>query len=128
MKDMQNRTDVSDNSLLNIAAAFRANNVEIEAGLTREIYDSGKICADHFEIQEMDFDVKVGDEQKIQSKSVVICKDVEQFVEFVKQKRNVKNSATLKYGLDARGIYFYKCLKFCVSVKQIRQIHDPSIL
>ena len=48
-------------------------------------------------------EVKVENEVVTKSKPVVICKDVPRFVEFVKEKRNVQNSVTLKYGIDGGG-------------------------
>ena len=111
MMNIQSRSDISDNQLIDIAASLRSDGVEIEAGLTKDIYDSGKYCESHFEVKEMEFDVRVDGEVKTQVKPIVLCKDVSNFVEFVKTERKVENPVMCRYGLDGGGMHTFEIAK-----------------
>ena len=111
MKNLQNCCDFSNETVLDVAASLRDSGVKIEPGLKQEIRSSGKVFADHFEVKNFDLEVKVGDELVVQSKPVVLCKDVDQFVEFVKSERKIKKSVSLKLGADGGTEKFEICLK-----------------
>ena len=106
MLNVQNRMDLSNTEVLDLAAALRVDGVEIEPNLREDLYDShsGKLLSEYFEVKEMPMEVKNENDLEVQNKSVVVCKNVEAFVEFVKEKRNVKNNVTLRYGADGGGM------------------------
>ena len=106
MKNVQNRMDLSNNSLLDLAATLRSDGVEIESGLKEDLSDSGKFLKEYFKVVDMDLEVKAENELKLQTKSVVLCKNIPEFVEFVKQKRKVVKPVTLRYGADGGGKFF----------------------
>ena len=103
MKNVQNRLDLSDNALLDLAGAFRSDGIEIEPGLKDEIYESSTLLEEFFEVQEMVMEVKIENKTVLKPKPVVLCKNLDGFVDFIKQKRNVKNPVALKYGADGGG-------------------------
>ena len=100
----QNRLDLSNNAVLDLAASFRTDGVEIESGLREDLYESGTFLKDHFDVKDFDLEVKQADgSTQMQSKPVVFCKDVDTFVKFVKEKRGTKNPVILRYGADGGG-------------------------
>ena len=101
--DAQNRSDLSNQTLLNLATTFRENGVKVEPGLKSSLKESGKIFEEHFEVRKIDMEVKVEDKIVIREKSVVVCKNVDAFVEEVKTKRKIKGPVTLKFGADGGG-------------------------
>ena len=52
LKNAQNSLDLSNNALLDLAASLRTDNVKIEAGLREDLYESGTIFKDHFDVKE----------------------------------------------------------------------------
>ena len=105
MKNVQNQCDLSNEAILDVAASLREDGVEIEPGLKKEIRESGKLLSDYFEVQDMEMEVKVEDEIVEKPKPVIVCKDVDEFIEFVKIERKIKNPVTLKFGADGGGNY-----------------------
>ena len=103
MLSVQNRCDMSNNTLLDVASALRSNGIQLESGLQETLYESGTILESFFEVKDMDMEVKNDGETMIVSKPVVLCKNIQNFVDYVVQKRNVKNPVTLKYGADSGG-------------------------
>ena len=79
------------------------DNVSIEAGLRDDLYDKNSLIKDHFDVKEFEFEEKIDGEITMVSKPLVFCKNVDNFVQFVKVKRNVKNKVSLKYGADGGG-------------------------
>ena len=102
MKEVQNQCDLSNKTVIDMAATFRGQGVEIEPGLREELYESGKILSEHFEVRKIDMEVKEGDEIVTKPKDVVLCKNVDKFVDHVKKERNIQN-ASLKFGADGGG-------------------------
>jgi len=110
MKNIQKRNDLSNSSLLDIASSLRTDGVQLEPGLREDLYESGKLLKDHFHVKNLPMVVKVGDEIGIQEKPVVLCKDIQKFIEYVKEERKVENPILVKYGADAGGGFFKICL------------------
>ena len=111
MKNLQNRCDLSNNAVLDIASSLRSDGVEVEPGLRNDLFETGTLLERFFEVKHLDMEVKVENDVEIQSKPVVLCKDIPEFVEFIKEKRNIKHSFLLKYGADGGGIIFHRILK-----------------
>ena len=103
MKNIQNRCDMSNNELIDVAKSLRLDNVKIEPGLKEELFDSDAFLKEFFEVREMEMEVKVDNEIVTQMKHVVLCKDVNAFCEDVMKRRGVKNKVTVKYGADGGG-------------------------
>ena len=110
MKNIQKRNDLSNSSLLDIASSLRTDGVQLEPGLREDLYESGKLLKDHFHVKNLPMVVKVDDEIGIQEKPVVMCKDVQKFVEYVKEERKIENSYMVKYGADGGGGFFKICM------------------
>ena len=103
LKNAQNRLDLSNNVLLDLAASLRSDDVKIEPGLREDLYESGTMLKDYFEVRDFDLEIKENGEIVTVKKSVVFCTDVPKFVEFVKEKRGICNDVILKYGADGGG-------------------------
>ena len=103
MMNIQNRVDVSDNALLDIATSLRADGVKLESGLKGSLSHSGKVLSEHFEVKNFDMEVKYEGKVVKESKPVVLCKDIDKFVEHVKTKRGMEGPVILRYGLDGGG-------------------------
>ena len=100
----QNRLDLSNNALVNLAASLRADNVQVESGLTKDLYEVDTLLEEHFDVKNFNLEEKRDGEISMVSKPVVFCKDVSKFVAFVKEKRNIKGAVSLKYGADGGGM------------------------
>ena len=107
MKNIQNRCDLSNNAILDVASSLRADGVDLEPGLRNDLYESGTLLEEFFEVKNLDMEVKVENDLVVQSKPVVVCKSVPEFVEFIKKKRNTKNSILAKYGADGGGKSYF---------------------
>ena len=94
---------MSNSALLDLAASLRCDNVKIEPGLREDLYESGTLLKDYFEVKDLEMETKVDGEVVMSKKAVVFCKDIQRFVEFVKEKRGIKKSIMLKYGADGGG-------------------------
>ena len=99
----QNRSDLSNQTLLNLAASLREDGIKIEPGLKNTLNNSGKIFEDFFELKNVEMEVKQDDELVTKSMPLVVCKDVDEFVEEIKRKRNIQNPVKLKFGADGGG-------------------------
>ena len=97
--------NLSDNALLDLSATFRSDGVNVEPGLKKDLYESNMLLKEFFEVRNMDMEVKSNNEIVMQSKPVVICKDIQNFVEFVKAERKVTKPVLLRYGADGGGMY-----------------------
>ena len=114
MKNIQNRCDLSDNAVLNIASSLRTDGVEIESGLRSDLFETGTLLEEFFEIKHLDMEIKVDNEVEIQSKAVVLCKNIPDFVEFIREKRGLKNPFILKYGADGGGKEIFEPEKIAI--------------
>ena len=57
--NVQNRCDLSNNELLDIASALRDDGVAVEAGLREDLYEAGTMLKDHFSVQNFKMEVKM---------------------------------------------------------------------
>ena len=110
MKNIQKRNDLSISSLLDIASSLRTDGVQLEPGLREDLYESGKLLKDHFHVKNLPMVVKVNDEIGIQEKPVVLCKDIQKFVEHVKEERKIENSYSAQIGFFQHCGGFQGCL------------------
>ena len=109
LKNVQNRLDLSNNAVLDLAASLRTDDVMVEPGLREDLYESGTLLKDHFEVKDLEYETKIDGEPATVIKPTVVCKNIDNFVQFVKQKRNVQSDVIVKYGADGGGTIFF-CL------------------
>ena len=72
LRNVQNRCDLSNTELLDVAAALRVDGVKIESGLRNDLYDAN-IMTEFFEVQQLNMEVKRDKEIVVESKAVIIC-------------------------------------------------------
>lgn len=125
MEKIQRNLNLSDRKLYGLAAAIHSeteNSVKFEKNFKNKINENSHVLDDLFEV--CDFDFVKENQNKISSVpgKGVICKDLKRLIDFVTEKRDLRE-VHIKFGIDGGGGF----LKFCMLVQLINNILNDEI-
>lgn len=124
LKKIQTKYGLSQNVTTGIASDLRVatkNRKFIEPNLKQNLSISIHLVDSFFATKDYEFKKTKGKEISEFKQTAVYCKDLNDLIEFIKEKRNVSN-VRLKFGIDGGG----GSLKICMSIQSDESELEPS--
>lgn len=122
IKELKRTLNLSENKTLKAARVIRKGKRKIlEGNLKSKLTHSSHVLDDYFECVNLDFTSETNGKVETISKDVIICKDLEKFIDYVICTRNV-TEPHLKFGTDGGG----KFLKICLSFQSSKIVENEA--